>query len=305
MTNSRKHAILIYIPILIAINLIVFYPSFFHSTRGSDHHNFLAETASLESLPELIKHSFSYTRSRKFMQGDKLLFRPLFYIFMAFEKWLFGYDFFYWQITAFILHMLVQWQLFRMLNAFKFSPWSFLIVLLNSVCFLPLDMIIRHHFSGYLLFEILALEAFYRLFRYLHGGHGCQKHFLIMLPALFLSSFFYECAILINLLFICTLYYWHNSLDGPHIRPARPHKSLIALPLLIYLIVNLADFFRHAQGFSFMRDGLTGSIRWDFLNLGRLSANFFNVVKILPFKITRFLFYLWNLRGSIISCREK
>jgi len=158
MALQRKHFILLFIIVLVSINTFIYFPSFFHMTRGDDHYNYLCEMANTHRLSDLLEASYSYTRSRELLIGDKLLFRPLFYVFLAVERWLFSYDFFYWQLTGFILHLIVQWQLFRVLNVFVFSRWSFLFVLLNSVLFMPQEMVTWHNLGGYLLFEALILE---------------------------------------------------------------------------------------------------------------------------------------------------
>ena len=106
MTNI-KNMNFISLIVLAAINLIVFYPSFYNCAKA-DHIVYLVETAEMESLPELIGYSYSYCRTRVLLSGDRVLFRPIFYIVLSIEKWLWGYNFIYWQLTGFFLHLIIM-----------------------------------------------------------------------------------------------------------------------------------------------------------------------------------------------------
>jgi len=114
-----KKLILISILCLILINIVVFLPSFYHVAR-SDHLSYLAETASFDSLNDLINYSFSYTRTRILDRGDEIYFRPLLYIGMSIERYFFKYHFMYWQMVGLFLHLIVVGFLIKLLN--KIQP---------------------------------------------------------------------------------------------------------------------------------------------------------------------------------------
>ncbi|MCK5179305.1 MAG: hypothetical protein KAR32_07215, partial [Candidatus Omnitrophica bacterium] len=115
MINNKK--IIIYsLFIILIINIIVFLPSFDQAPRGSDHYHYLVETSHIDNLSDRLVYSYSYARMRKLASGDQILFRPIFFILLSIETWLFQYNSFYWQATALLLHMLVLWQILKILR---------------------------------------------------------------------------------------------------------------------------------------------------------------------------------------------
>ena len=260
--------------IIIIANLYCYYPAFFDSCRGSDHQIYLKDVAGFETLGELLSHSYSYTRSLS--TGDKILFRPLTYVVMAFERWLFGYDFFWWQITGFVLHLLAQWMMFKILNIFTSSRFSFLVILCSSLLFFPQEMVGRHHYSGYLLAQIFALCAVYHFFKYRLDPSQNKKRFWGFLACLTLASFGYESALILNGIFMIFL-----LLSGPPMFPRVPvrHKVAMVLPMGVYASVSVADFFIRVKDFAFSQ-GVTGLAPLESFKAGVFQANLVNLLKI-------------------------
>ena len=89
--------------IIFLINAFVYYPAFFQIARA-DQIDFLIETADTDNFFDLVNYSYSYCRSRLIDTGDEILFRPLFYVLLSFEKWLFGYRFIFWQALCIGFH---------------------------------------------------------------------------------------------------------------------------------------------------------------------------------------------------------
>lgn len=263
--------------LIILINVCVYFPSFFDSCRGPDHQIYLGEIAHAESLPDLIKESYSYNRSREQMTGDKVLFRPLLYMTLAVDRWLFGYDFFWWQLIAFILHLAAQGCLFKVLNAFVSVRWSFAIVLLSSLLLLQQEMVGRHHLSGYLFFQIFALLAIYQFFKYCKDPDKNKKLFLSALSYLTISFFACECAVILNILLIGLVWMPWKSL---FVRFSNRHKALIFLPITIYGLISSSDFFLRIKSFSYAQDGLTGSVNPSSFHFGIFFSNITNIINM-------------------------
>ncbi len=263
--------------LIILINVCVYFPSFFDSCRGPDHQIYLGEIAHAQSLPDLIKESYSYNRSRQQMTGDKILFRPLLYLVLAFDRWLFGYDFFWWQLMAFILHLAAQACLFKVLNAFISVRWSFAIVLLSSLLFLQQEMVGRHHLSGYLFFQIFALLAVYQLFKYCREPDKNKKLFLSSMIWLTLSFFACECALILNILLIGLVWLpWKSVFTGFSNRL----KAFIFLPVTLYGLVSGSDFFLRIKNFSYAQQGLTGSVHSGSFDPGVFLSNMTNLINM-------------------------
>jgi len=273
----NKYKFFICAAILILANLVVYYPSFFDSSRGSDQQMFLSEISGTETLPGLIGKFYSHTRTRELAAGDKILFRPLVYVSLVTEKWFFGYDFFWWQITGFMLHLLSQWFILLILNVFSFSWWSLPATLLSSVLFLQQEMVGRNHYVGYLLFQVLSLAACYHFFKYYKDPLSRQKNFVLSLILLTLAGFAYEAALILNCCFAVLLF-----VPGKQVAAgiSRRQKLLIWLPLLTYAGFSAFDFMLRVKNFSYAREGLTGSAQLGSFDAGVLLANMVNLFKV-------------------------
>lgn len=263
--------------LIILVNVCVYFPSLFDSCRGPDHQIYLGEIAHAQSLPDLIKESYSYNRSRQQLTGDKILFRPLLYLVLAFDRWFFGYDFFWWQLIAFILHLAAQGCLFKVLNNFVSVRWSFAMVLLSSLLLLQQEMVGRHHLSGYLFFQIFALLAIDQFFKYCKDPDQNKKLFLSALAYLTISFFACECAVILNILFIGLVWMPWKSI---FVHFSNRHKALIFLPITIYGLVSGIDFFLRTKNFSYAQEGLTGSAHFNSFNIGIFLSNLTNFIKI-------------------------
>ena len=222
------------------INLFVYFPSFSHISR-SDNEVFLAEVAELNSLPALIQYSYSYTRTRLFAAGDAILFRPLYYVVLSLEKWLFGYHFMGWQITSFLLHLGVVWQLLRILFRISENAFSFLFVLLFSVLTIPEEMVIWSHVASYLLVMILILKSLSHFVDFIESDYKQDGHIYWICFYTALGSFLYETTLVTNLIFMG----WVMLV--PNKNSAQKMKTFFSLgiPVIFYAVVSFMDYQIH------------------------------------------------------------
>ncbi len=253
--NIRESVILLFF-IVIVFNWIVYYPSFFQVGRA-DQTIFLIETARYDKLSELVKLTYSYPRTRQLDKGDEVLFKPLCYFFMSFEKWLFGYHFIYWQLVGFLLHILLLLQLYRILNLIGTSSISVFFTLQFSLLTISSDMVAWHHVSSYILFLIFLLEAFYQFIRYLQGGLSNEKNIIRMTASLtiacFLNDFGFMAvfAFLIMLLFLEKLVF--NKKSGENANGLKKKHAilgpgwLLMLPIVWYLVLDILDYMVHVK----------------------------------------------------------
>lgn len=173
------------------INLLVYAPAIFHHSR-SDQDIFLAELYHVDDLKDLISYSYSYTRTRIIGEGDSILFRPLLYIFLSIEKWLYGYNFIYWQLTGLFFHFLLVWQLFKILNFIHKSSLAILLTLHFSVLHICQEMVIWHHIHAYILCAILLLKAFHHFLLYLESNQSKDSHLFRMVVFITFACFLFE-----------------------------------------------------------------------------------------------------------------
>ncbi len=236
--------------IIITVNLIVFSPSFHIRAKG-DHIAYLIETADIEDLTELINYSYSYCRTRVIYPGDRILFRPLFYVLLSLEKWLWGYNFIYWQITGFFFHIIILSLLLRALNTLQSHNISFLFVLFFSVLYIGHDLVTWHHMHGYLVFIILLLFSFIHFIHYVQNEQKNHKNLWSMigclLPAVFINEFGAVAAIifwgtlLIHRKFVLSPRRKGNDADKRCFRKFN-NLTFLFLPVIIYFYLSLIDF---------------------------------------------------------------
>lgn len=244
--KNRKEWQSVFFIFIILFNLVIYFPSFSHPSRA-DQDVYLIETAGIGDLGSLIKSSYTYPRHRLLNRGDILLFRPLFYTFLALQKWFFGFHFICWQIASFLLHLVILWQLTRILWLIRPGVFVFLFVLHFSVLHLSQEMVIWHHMNGYMVFLVCFLETLYRLVRYLEDPMKGRRHFSIAVFSASLGCFFYEFGFISSFLFFLFLWFYKNVSQPLPDEPGLKQKSLpspawLLLPALIYLSVYTIDF---------------------------------------------------------------
>ena len=190
---------------IFCVSLFVFFPSFFHVSRA-DHNVYLIETAEMESLSDLVVFSYSYPRTRQINTGDALFFRPVFYFFLALEKWLFGFNPLGWQVTGFVLHMIVIWQILRIATLVHASFLSLPLALGFAVLFISQEMVIWHHVNGYILCVVFLLQAFYYFAQYVLSSQTQSSLMKKMVVLLSLGCLTFEFSVACCLIFMFFLF---------------------------------------------------------------------------------------------------
>lgn len=162
---------------------VVYAPSLRHSPRN-DHWAFLKDTSSHHGLFDLVRGSYSYTRTRTTAPGDTDLFRPVLFALLAAEKAVFGETIWYTQLVGIVLHTCVCLLLLSLLRRIEaiFHPRR--LSGANDPCspsptWLPrviaaffalnpaiVEMVIWSHIHGYLLFLVFLLGSANLLLRH-------------------------------------------------------------------------------------------------------------------------------------------
>jgi len=268
------------------IDLFVYFPSFFHVAR-SDQLIYLANTQGIEGWIALAIKTYSYDRVPHIFEGlDAVLFRPFFFFILGTEKFFFGFKFILWQITGFILHLFVVWNILRLLWRIRPGLMAGLVALYFSVLFVGMEMVIWHHINGYLIFLSCVLISLNHLYQITMERKVYGRQLWGIFFCLLIAVFTYELGLVYSVLFF--VYLWvvvgrknkgTESLvleDGPDLgfssraqtqnflghsaRPEKPKSNpsstsrfwylIILIPAMIYVACNLIDLhFRH-RGFS-------------------------------------------------------
>ncbi len=197
--NEPKTRVYIYLIIIIGVTLAVYYPSFQHILRGETYTYFMDSMGNTSAV-SLIKNYFNYEMVRVFDAGDSLAFRPLLFSMLGLQAALFGANYMWWHIAAFIFHLAATLCLFRLLWKIRPTILAFFATLLFSTSFIVLAPILYEQIAAYALFTALILTALY--YMYCGVKSGKKKHIILAAICMMVASFFLEVGILLTVLFI-------------------------------------------------------------------------------------------------------
>jgi len=232
-----KKLLLISFLCVILINIVVFYPSFYHVAR-SDQLSYLNETASFNTLNDLINYSFSYTRTRFFNKGDEIYFRPLLYIGISVERYFFKYHFMYWQMVGLLLHLVVAGFLIKLLNKIRPDKGApVLFALFFSLLYLSADMVIWHHVNMYMLCFIFILASLLDLIPFIQKNTRSNQSLWPIVFYLTLASLLNEFGLVASALIMVVLFYYRTPKTG-----IKNHPFLLAIPIIVYFYLSILDY---------------------------------------------------------------
>ncbi|MBI4859770.1 MAG: hypothetical protein HY815_05845 [Candidatus Riflebacteria bacterium] len=265
------------------------YSAIFHGPR-SDQIFYLSATASTDDLASLTIGNWALNQSRA---GDALLFRPLLYCLLGLERWAFGYQFHWWQLTSILLHLIVLVTLFELLSRWhRDDVWlPAALTVFFGLQYASMDQVIWHHLSAYLLCDIFLLLALRALEAVLVAPTVGRTAGLIFW--LCLASFTYELGLIAAVVSALTLL-WSSSRPAPAgdsgespDLPAKHRRTAVLVALipvawaavnLVHLYVHLGEVFglreklpEHVTPVRFAWDCLRASNRW---MLGAFVPNF-------------------------------
>ncbi len=221
---------------IILVDCAVFAPSWSHTVRG-DHISYLADTARDSSWWDLVSNHYSYDRSRQFNRVATEYFRPVQFLLLGTERWLFGCRFALWQLVGFVLHLVIVWRLLKLLLRIRPTVVAPLLALFFSVMYFPLEQVIWHHLHGYLLLALLLVVTLEQILTHEQEGQASRWRLAAIGGLLLVGCFTHEVMIGMVPLFALYLAWVH---------PARTRQRALPLLLmataLLYAIASIADY---------------------------------------------------------------
>jgi len=169
----------------------VYYPSFWHMPRA-DHLVYLADMAGKHDWFSLAIKSYDFTRLRTFAVGDGIIFRPCAIFFLGTEKAVFGYDFFRWQVTGVVLHLLVILALLDLLLTLNKNILAVWFTAFFALLFINNEMVIWHHINSTMLALALTLLSLTQIYRYTIGGRSQTWRIMVASLCSLVAGFTYE-----------------------------------------------------------------------------------------------------------------
>ena len=224
-----------------------------------DQISYLAELEGSTSLKDGLA-LFDYPLSRKYHKGDEVLFRPLFFSWLALENSLFGYQYRHWNIANLCLHILVVLLLFELLWQITPSAFAGLFALLFSIMPGTIETTLWPHLGGYLLaFSLLlvALKAARAIV--VNANIGTSRNTIVYVSAMIFGVFFYELMIPVSLLisgYIIWKVHRVRILHGGYI-------LALFLPFLAYIVAYIPHLLDAPQLFFVDGKGSNGIMTID------------------------------------------
>ena len=180
---------------VLAVGTLVVYRYAFFDVARADQLVYLYRTADIHGLWNLTVASYDFNRTHS--AGDFELFRPVLYMLLGFERWLWGYNFVAWQATSIGLHITVVLSLFSYFRYVcrratrpgeaSFAPFAF--ALFFAFLYAGTEMVAWHHIVGYLLFCLLAVQALFAYQRFLDRRDALNAGLIVLLSGLACFTF--------------------------------------------------------------------------------------------------------------------
>lgn len=182
---------------LVAVTVFVYYRAM-NRVFVADQLCYLWELNGSESLWDGLRH-YDYPITRRFDKGDESLYRPLFFVWLAVNNWLFTNDYFWWNVTNLGLHVAVTMLLFALLRTLQPSPAAAAFALLFAVANSQADLVAWHHLGGYIAgfaFFLLALIAAQRV---IDGQRASKVPWLTLFTlSMTVACLFYEVLVVMS-----------------------------------------------------------------------------------------------------------
>jgi hypothetical protein len=237
---------------IVAVVLFAFWPALGHPPRG-DQWPFLIDMIRQESCGDLIRHSYSYNRTRVILPGDEALFRPLLFVYLSLMQCIGGTHFELSQAVGIALHLGVTLLLFGLLRLILRATTgnnraATLAAALAALYFATtpaiMEQVIWAHLHPYLLTVLCVLGAILVLL--VAGARGTltrvQIFSLVALGAV--ACFTFEVALFLP--FTLAFFAIAGWMPGNNSARHRIALALIfSLPALAYFLANALDLQIH------------------------------------------------------------
>lgn len=218
---------------LIALATVIAYaPSLLHCPRA-DQITYFAEVGNRESWVDLAVHTYNLNRQRQFCPGDELLFRPVVYFLLGTEKFLFHYNFIFWQAVGIALHLGVVWCLLRLLLTIHVSLAAVFTTAFMALAYINMEMVTWQHINAYMIFVICFLVALRQWWLMVFKHEKGIKPVIYFFIASLIGCFTYEVMNVHAVLMVLSMLTVRQDL--------RRHAGILVLPIVLYMIASVGD----------------------------------------------------------------
>ena len=209
-----------------------YWPTLEHAPKH-DQLAYLANVAGKTGLYSLTVGSYDLNRKSNI---DLHLFRPLLYMFLGFEFWMFQYYFALWHVTGILLHLLVVGVLFGLLSKLRLGWMAFWGAAFFALMLTNVPMVNWEHINAYILFSLFVLLALKELFFYIEDDEPKERRCIFAVTLLSCSAFIFEAGALFSL--VISLFFFIDSFQKIAFRRV---AGWFLIPFVLYFLVSAVD----------------------------------------------------------------
>ena len=209
MIRCEFHNIWIQKLLLVAFIVAIFWHGLWAGVPRADQVMYLHQIHRFTDLGDILLNSLSFNRTLAVSPADSILYRPLLFLQLGSFYYLFGYNFFFWQLASLVLHILVVLGLHTLLmqGSLKNTGYPLLLSMSFGSSFLGSECVLWSHISGYLTFSLMSVCSILFLIKYFSTKK--EGYAWVSLFSGFVSEFLFELGIVLNLLIAAVfLYNW-------------------------------------------------------------------------------------------------
>ncbi len=243
---SRKKAVLFF-SIFIALNLGLYWQSFFHLFRHDEWFLFLSSNNDSPSLRFFIKH----IDWQLFLPYDRLVFRPLQHGMLAFNRVVFDTSYIGPHILSFGKHLMACFCLWWLMWEYNRRWISALFVLLFSVLITKIDPVIFPHVDAYTVTTILTILAIIAFQKTVNNTISPYKGFLLASFFLLFNLLTTEIVFLMPFFFFILYRFFFRNTTQTNIKAKdRASWLMLLLPLILWGILFAIHIWRAYPDFA-------------------------------------------------------
>ncbi len=213
--------------------IAIYWNGLFAGAPRSDHSSYFNQVGKYSDFLDIVANTPYWQRI-----GDDLLFRPLLYLQLNVSHYLFGYNFFYWQVTSLVIHILVVIGLFNLFARGRLGDtlFPFIISALFGCAFISSEIVFWNHITGYITFSLFGLYTVIFLLKFI-STNDVRRGYIALLYGI-LAEFFYELGFVMNSIIFLVLSYNYVLTKN---RIFLKFSVLFLAASIMYVVLNIAN----------------------------------------------------------------
>ena len=261
---------------VVVINLIVFWPAFFHLFRHDEWFLFFASRNDPADFGFFLKH----IDWQLYLPYDRLMFRPIQHAMLAFNRVLFNADYVGPHVLTFIKHLTAVACLWWLLIELRPKAISVFFALLFSVLVVNVDPVIWPHVDAYIVATIFMILAIVIFRKTVIGRIPTGKGLLLTAALLLLNLLTSEITFLMPMIFFICYRCCSAKSGQTHRSCNKASWLLLIVPYGLWAVLFAIHIWRAYPDFRIGAQSQSAGLVWSFVNMVRLPVTMFSAMLV-------------------------